>query len=166
MASISTTINTTQGVVSSLDETPEITFGSDTSVVFSGSVDFSAASVTGLTVVPNVAELNDSFSTSETYNCSGNVRVFKYNALAINNNWAVAAVTNLTISDNQGTTIRILGSTASDRTVTLTGMTVNGVAATVNPGSVKAKQKGSGIALDVVKSGGAYFVFGSSLVAE
>jgi hypothetical protein len=156
---VSTTIDSTLGVVSTL-----VTSGN--SLVVTGTADFTGASVTGVTADPNVEELNDTFSASETYDCSGNVRMFKYNALAMNSNFAIAAITNLTISDNQGATIKILGSTSSDRTVTLSAMTVNGDAATVAPATIKAKNKGCGVALDVVKSGGSYFVFGSSLASE
>lgn len=160
MASISTTINTTQGVVSSVDETPEI--------VFTGTVDFSGASVSGLTSDPNVAEVDDpSISSPETYDCSGGVRTVKVGSFG--GNWTIAAITNLSISDSQATTVKVVGpvQAVADRTVTLTGMTVNGVAATVSPATVKVKKdKGTGLSLEVVKSSGAYFVFGHALVSE
>jgi hypothetical protein len=156
---VSTTIDSTLGVVSTL-----VTSGN--SLVVTGTADFTGATVSGIPTNPNVAEVDDpSISSPETYDCIGGVRAFRVVA-ALGGAWTIAALTNLSLSAGKSTTIKVLGATASDRTVTLTGMTVDGVAATVNPATVKAKQKGSGIALDVVNSGGSYFVFGSSLASE
>lgn len=165
---VSTVIDTVTGVVSALSDTPTVTFGSDTTVSFSGSVDFSAASVTGVTVDPNVAETDDpSISSPETYDCAGGVRTIKVGSFG--GNWTIAALTNLSISDSQATVVRIVGPAqgVADRTVTLTGMTVNGSAATVSPATVKVKKdKGTGLSLNVVKSSGSYFVFGSAHTSE
>lgn len=156
---VSTTIDPTLGVVSTVTSTGN-------SLTVTGTVDFSGATVTGVVGSPNVAETDDpSIGSPETYNCASGVRVFRVTA-ALGGNWTIAALTNLSLPAGQATTVKVLGSTLSDRTVTLTGMTVDGVAATVNPATVKAKTKGSGIALDVVNSGGSYFVFGSALLSE
>ena len=157
---VSTKIDSELGVVSTL-----VTSGN--SLVVTGTADFTGATVTGVpSSNPNVAEVDDpSISSPETYDCIGGTRAFRVVA-ALGGAWTIAALTNLSLPAGKSTTIKVLGATASDRTVTLTGMTVDGVAATVNPATVKAKQKGSGIALDVVNSGGSYFVFGSSLASE
>ena len=156
--SVSTTIDSTLGVVSTLTT-------SGNSLAVTGAVDFSGATVTGVVGSPNVAEVDDpSISSPETYNCTSGTRVFRVVA-ALGGGWTIAGLTNLSLPAGQATTIKVLGSTTiADRTVTLTGMTVDSVAATVWPASIKVKKdKGAGIALDVVNSGGSYFVFGSEL---
>jgi len=159
--SVSTTIDSTLGVVSTL-----VTSGN--SLVVTGTADFTGASLTGVTADPNVAEVDDpSISSPETYNCTAGTRVFRVVA-ALGGNWTIAGLTNLNLPASQATTVKILGSTtgagAADRTVTLTSMTVDGTSATVWPATVKIKKdKGAGLSLDVVRSGASYFVFGSEI---
>jgi len=158
---ISTTIDSTLGVVSTL-----VTSGN--SLVVTGTADFTGASVTGVTADPNVAEVDDpSISSPETYNCTAGTRVFRVVA-ALGGNWTIAGLTNLSLPAGQATTVKILGSTTvADRTVTLTSMTVDGTSATVWPATVKVKKdKGAGLSLDVVRSGASYFVFGSEIASS
>lgn len=127
--------------------------------------------ISGIPTPPAVvAELDDpTIDASETYNCGNNVRVIRYNG-APGGNWSVAALTNLSLAVDQATTVKVLfPAPGADRTVTISGMTVDGTAATqVNPTTVKAKKdKCVGVALEVIKnSAGNFYVYGSALVNE
>ena len=140
----------------------------DSSVTVTGAASFTGA-VTGVVSTANVSESDDPALVSpETYDCSSNVRVIRYDS-APSGNWTIAGVTGTGLTTSTATTVKILfPSPAADRTITLTGITVDGVAATqVNPGSLKAKKDGkcNGIALDVVKnSAGNFYVYGSVLI--
>lgn len=157
------TINDSQGLVQSTGSGVEIS----NDVTISGTASFTGA-VSGVTSDPNVAESDDPALVSpETHDCSNSVRVFRYDS-APSGNWTIAGVSNLSISTSQATRVKVLfPSPAADRTVTLTGFTVNGTAATqVNPGSLKAKKDGkcNGVALDIIKnSAGNFYVYGSVL---
>lgn len=131
----------------------------------SGVATFSGGT-SGVTVEPNVGELDDvSLNATETYDCSTGTRAFRYNT-APGGNWTVGALTNLSLLNSQSTTVKILfPAPAADRTVTLSGMTINGVSVTqANPASIKAsKDKCTGVVLDVIKnSAGNFYVYASS----
>jgi hypothetical protein len=157
------TINDSQGLVQSSGSGVQIT----SDVTVSGAATF-AGSVSGVTATAIVNELDDAaLSSPETYSMADNVRVIRYNS-APSGNWTIAALTNSGLSTSQATTLKVVfPAPAADRTITLTGITVDGIAATqVNPGSLKAKKDGkcNGIALDVVKnSAGNFYVYGSAL---
>lgn len=157
-------INDNQGLVQSSGSGVTI----ESNVTVTGAATFSGT-VSGVVSSPNVTELDDaSLVSPETYNCSNSTRVFRYDA-APGGNFTIAGLTNVGLSTSQATTVKVMfPSPAADRTITLTGITVDGVAATqVNPGSLKAKKDGkcNGIALDVIKnSAGNFYVYGSVLI--
>lgn len=159
-----TTISDSTGVVSYQEGTG---LSIDSSVTITGDATFTGT-VSGVSSSPNVSELDDaSLESPETYDCSGNVRVVRYNS-APAGNWTVAGLTGVGLGTSSATTVKVLfPAPAADRTITLTGFTVDGVAATqVNPSTLKAKKDGkcNGISLDVVKnSAGNFYVYGSVL---
>jgi len=94
--------------------------------------------------------------------------VFRYNSAAAGN-FTVTGLTNIDLTASQATTIKVLMPPPSaDRTVTLTGMTVNGSSANLSYSSIKVKKdKSVGFQLDVIKNvSGNYYVYGSLLTSE
>lgn len=167
--SVSTTIDSTVGIVSVLTTgTPSLAILEN--AVFTGAVDFTAATVSGITTNPNVLEIDDAPPPDAAYDMSGGVRVIRMTSVAtpwVANTLTITQLNNLGLAAGQATTVKLLTpiSGTFDRTVVLTGMTLDGTASSATFGSLKIKKdKGVGVSLDIVRSGaGSYFVFGSDI---
>ena len=162
--SVSTTIDSTLGVVSTL-----VTGGN--SLVVTGTADFTSATVSGIPTNPNVLEIDDAPPPDAGYNMSGGVRVIRMTSVAtpwVTNTLTITQLDNLGLAAGQATTVKLLTPiSGADRTVVLTGMTLDGTASNVTYGSLKIKKdKGVGVSIEVVRSGASYFVFGSDIASS
>ena len=123
--SVSTTIDSTLGVVSRL-----VTSGN--SLVVTGTADFTSATVSGITTNPNVLETDDAPPPDAEYNMSGGVRVIRMTSVAtpwVTNTLTITQLDNLGLAAGQATTVKLLTPiSGADRTVVLTGMTLDGTA--------------------------------------
>ena len=165
--SVSTTIDSALGVVSVLTTgTPSLAISEN--AVFTGAVDFTAATVSGITSNPNVLEIDDAPPPDAAYNMSGGVRVIRMTSVVTPwaaNTLTITQLNNLGLAAGEATTVKLLTPiSGADRTVVLTGMTLDGTASSATYASLKIKQKtGIGVNLEIVRSGASYFVFGSDI---
>ena len=166
--SVSTTIDSALGVVSVLTTgTPSLAISEN--AVFTGAVDFTAATVTGVpSSNPNVLEIDDAPPPDAAYDMFGGVRVIRMTSVVTPwaaNTLTITQLNNLGLAAGEATTVKLLTPiSGADRTVVLTGMTLDGTASSATYASLKIKQKtGVGVNLEIVRSGASYFVFGSDI---